>query len=158
MHQLGESHHPIDRTVWCASEPRSPAKSTTIGMLTTTIAPTNGTACLAGVDVVAEPIAARAASSVVFQDSVVDRGLPVGATSRSMPGSGESTDRPRSCASTRSSTPSVSVMSSTGPSRATAAGSDVASRLRVRSCRSRGCSSMNRPSASIRASASSCST
>jgi ABC-2 type transport system ATP-binding protein len=56
--------------------PNGAGKSTTIGMLTTTIAPTHGTARLAGVDVVAEPIAARAASSVVFQDAVVDRGLP----------------------------------------------------------------------------------
>ena len=55
--------------------PNGAGKSTTIGMLTTTIAPTSGTARLAGVDVVVDPIAARAASSIVFQDAVVDRGL-----------------------------------------------------------------------------------
>jgi ABC-2 type transport system ATP-binding protein len=44
-------------------------------MLTTTIAPTSGTARLAGFDVTKEPLAARGVSSVVFQDPVVDRGL-----------------------------------------------------------------------------------
>jgi ABC-2 type transport system ATP-binding protein len=44
-------------------------------MLTTTDAPTSGTARLAGHDVVTDPIGARAVSSVVFQESVVDRAL-----------------------------------------------------------------------------------
>jgi ABC-2 type transport system ATP-binding protein len=55
--------------------PNGAGKSTTIGMLTTTIAPTSGTARLAGFDVTKEPLAARGVSSVVFQDPVVDRGL-----------------------------------------------------------------------------------
>jgi ABC-2 type transport system ATP-binding protein len=55
--------------------PNGAGKSTTIGMLTTTISPTGGTARLAGFDVATEPLAARAVSSVVFQDSVVDRAL-----------------------------------------------------------------------------------
>lgn len=55
--------------------PNGAGKSTTIGMLTTTIAPTAGTAKLAGFDVVREPLAARQVSSVVFQEPVVDRGL-----------------------------------------------------------------------------------
>ncbi|HEV7680431.1 MAG TPA: ATP-binding cassette domain-containing protein [Candidatus Dormibacteraeota bacterium] len=55
--------------------PNGAGKSTTIGMLTTTIAPTSGSARLAGVDVVASPLKARRASSVVFQEAVVDRGL-----------------------------------------------------------------------------------
>ena len=55
--------------------PNGAGKSTTIGMLTTTIAPTSGTARLAGFDVVSQPLAARSVSSVVFQDSVVDRSL-----------------------------------------------------------------------------------
>jgi len=55
--------------------PNGAGKSTTIGMLTTTIAPTGGTARLGGFDVTKEPLAARRISSVVFQDPVVDRAL-----------------------------------------------------------------------------------
>jgi ABC-2 type transport system ATP-binding protein len=55
--------------------PNGAGKSTTIGMLTTTIKPTSGSARLAGFDVAQEPIAARLVSSVVFQDSVVDKTL-----------------------------------------------------------------------------------
>src|SRR4051812_29795711 len=55
--------------------PNGAGKSTTVGMLTTTIAPTAGTARLAGFDVAHEPLAARAVSSVVFQEPVVDRSL-----------------------------------------------------------------------------------
>ena len=55
--------------------PNGAGKSTTIGMLTTTIAPTSGSARLGGFDVVREPLAARAVSAVVFQEAVVDRGL-----------------------------------------------------------------------------------
>src|ERR671930_250896 len=55
--------------------PNGAGKSTTVGMLTTTIAPTSGTARLAGVDVAKELLAARRASSVVFQEAVVDRSL-----------------------------------------------------------------------------------
>ena len=55
--------------------PNGAGKSTTIGMLTTTIVPTGGRAFVAGYDVATEPLAARSVSSVVFQDSVVDRAL-----------------------------------------------------------------------------------
>jgi ABC-2 type transport system ATP-binding protein len=55
--------------------PNGAGKSTAIGMLTTTIAPTAGTAVLAGHDVVKQPLNARSVSSVVFQESVVDRTL-----------------------------------------------------------------------------------
>jgi ABC-2 type transport system ATP-binding protein len=55
--------------------PNGAGKSTTVGMLTTTIAPTSGSAHLAGFDVVTDAIAARRVSSVVFQDPVVDRSL-----------------------------------------------------------------------------------
>jgi ABC-2 type transport system ATP-binding protein len=55
--------------------PNGAGKSTTIGMLTTTVMPTRGTARLAGHDVVRAPLAARAVSSVVFQEPVVDGAL-----------------------------------------------------------------------------------
>src|SRR5581483_2266666 len=55
--------------------PNGAGKSTTVGMLTTTIAPTRGNARLAGFDVAREAVAARRASSVVFQEPAVDRGL-----------------------------------------------------------------------------------
>src|SRR5437763_16817345 len=55
--------------------PNGAGKSTTIGMLTTTIAPTGGSARLAGFDVASKPLAARSVSSVVFQAAVVDRAL-----------------------------------------------------------------------------------
>jgi ABC-2 type transport system ATP-binding protein len=53
--------------------PNGAGKSTTIGMLTTTLAPTSGTALLDGFDVAVDPREARRISSVVFQDAVVDR-------------------------------------------------------------------------------------
>ena len=55
--------------------PNGAGKSTTVGMLTTTIRPTTGSARLAGFDVAEEPLDARRVSSVVFQESVVDRSL-----------------------------------------------------------------------------------
>jgi ABC-2 type transport system ATP-binding protein len=55
--------------------PNGAGKSTTVGMLTTTVRPTSGSARLAGHDVVADPVRARLVSSVVFQDTVLDRSL-----------------------------------------------------------------------------------
>jgi ABC-2 type transport system ATP-binding protein len=55
--------------------PNGAGKSTTVGMLTTTIVPTAGRARLVGFDVSESPRAARAVSSVVFQEAVVDRAL-----------------------------------------------------------------------------------
>ncbi|MCU1427182.1 MAG: transporter ATP-binding protein, partial [Actinomycetia bacterium] len=55
--------------------PNGAGKSTTIGMLTTAVRPTSGTARLAGHDVVDQPLLARSMSAVVFQDAVVDRSL-----------------------------------------------------------------------------------
>jgi ABC-2 type transport system ATP-binding protein len=55
--------------------PNGAGKSTTIGILTTTVAPTGGTARVAGHDVVTDPLSVRADSAAVFQDAVVDRTL-----------------------------------------------------------------------------------
>src|SRR5581483_2707859 len=55
--------------------PNGAGKSTTIGMLTTTIIPSGGWARVSGFDVVTDPIGARQASAVVFQDAAVDRSL-----------------------------------------------------------------------------------
>jgi ABC-2 type transport system ATP-binding protein len=55
--------------------PNGAGKSTTIGMLTTAIRPTSGTAHLRGIDVLRDPLGARSVSSVVFQDAVVDKAL-----------------------------------------------------------------------------------
>jgi ABC-2 type transport system ATP-binding protein len=48
--------------------PNGAGKSTTVGMLTTTIAPTAGRAEVAGFDVALDPIGARQARAVVFQE------------------------------------------------------------------------------------------
>jgi ABC-2 type transport system ATP-binding protein len=55
--------------------PNGAGKSTTVGMLNGTIAPTAGRARLVGFDVATEPLAARRVSSVVFQETVIDKGL-----------------------------------------------------------------------------------
>ncbi|HEY0871104.1 MAG TPA: ATP-binding cassette domain-containing protein [Acidothermaceae bacterium] len=55
--------------------PNGAGKSTTIGMLNSTVKPTSGRAFLGGIDVDRDPIGTRAISSVVFQDTVVDRPL-----------------------------------------------------------------------------------
>jgi ABC-2 type transport system ATP-binding protein len=55
--------------------PNGAGKSTTIGMLTTTVAPTGGSARLAGYDVAKQALQARSVSSVVFQEPVVDGSL-----------------------------------------------------------------------------------
>jgi ABC-2 type transport system ATP-binding protein len=55
--------------------PNGAGKSTTVGILTTTVASTSGSARVGGYDVVAEPVAARSVSSVVFQEPVIDRSL-----------------------------------------------------------------------------------
>src|SRR5882762_1154780 len=55
--------------------PNGAGKSTTIGMLTSTVAPTSGSARLGGFDVATEPLSARRISSVLFQEPVVDKPL-----------------------------------------------------------------------------------
>jgi ABC-2 type transport system ATP-binding protein len=55
--------------------PNGAGKSTTIGMLTTTVAPTAGTARIAECDVATDPLGARRLSAVVFQEATIDRSL-----------------------------------------------------------------------------------
>jgi ABC-2 type transport system ATP-binding protein len=55
--------------------PNGAGKSTTIGMLTTQVMPSGGRASVAGFDVATEAIDVRRVSSVVFQESVLDRSL-----------------------------------------------------------------------------------
>jgi ABC-2 type transport system ATP-binding protein len=52
--------------------PNGAGKTTTLGVLTTLVRPTAGTALVGGHHVVAEPVAARRSIGVVFQDSVLD--------------------------------------------------------------------------------------
>ena len=57
--------------------PNGAGKSTTIGVLTTRIMPTGGSARVGGVDVVREPARARKALAVVSQRNNLDRGVTV---------------------------------------------------------------------------------
>jgi ABC-2 type transport system ATP-binding protein len=57
--------------------PNGAGKTTTIGILTTRIRPTRGRAKVAGVDVVADPVAARRVLGVVPQQNNLDRSLSV---------------------------------------------------------------------------------
>jgi ABC-2 type transport system ATP-binding protein len=57
--------------------PNGAGKTTTIGILTTRIRPTRGEARVAGVDVVADPVAARRVLGVVPQQNNLDRSLSV---------------------------------------------------------------------------------
>ena len=55
--------------------PNGAGKTTTIGVLTTRVLPTSGTASVAGVDVAGDPVRARSRLSVVPQRSNLDRAL-----------------------------------------------------------------------------------
>jgi ABC-2 type transport system ATP-binding protein len=57
--------------------PNGAGKTTTVGMLTTRVQPTAGTACVGGVDVVAQPALAKQAIGVVPQTNTLDRALTV---------------------------------------------------------------------------------
>lgn len=57
--------------------PNGAGKTTTVGMLTTRVVPTGGTAAVNGVDVVADPALAKAAVGVVAQANTLDRSLTV---------------------------------------------------------------------------------
>jgi ABC-2 type transport system ATP-binding protein len=55
--------------------PNGAGKTTTIGVLTTRVLPTSGTATVAGIDVAADPVTARSRLSVVPQRPNLDRAL-----------------------------------------------------------------------------------
>jgi ABC-2 type transport system ATP-binding protein len=57
--------------------PNGAGKTTTVGMLTTRVRPTAGTARIGGVDVVKEPVAARRQLAVVPQRSNLDRSISI---------------------------------------------------------------------------------
>lgn len=57
--------------------PNGAGKTTTVGMLTTRVVPTRGTAQVAGVDVVAEPARAKQQFGVVSQGTTLDPSLTV---------------------------------------------------------------------------------
>jgi ABC-2 type transport system ATP-binding protein len=57
--------------------PNGAGKTTTVGMLTTRVVPTSGSAVVAGIDVVADPPAAKARVGVVSQTNTLDRSLTV---------------------------------------------------------------------------------
>ena len=57
--------------------PNGASKTTTAGMLTTRVIPTSGKAIVAGIDVVAHPVAAKQVIGVVPQTNTLDRSLSV---------------------------------------------------------------------------------
>jgi ABC-2 type transport system ATP-binding protein len=57
--------------------PNGAGKTTTVGVLTTRVRPTSGSASVAGIDVVRHPVRARSALAVVPQRSNLDRALSI---------------------------------------------------------------------------------
>ena len=57
--------------------PNGAGKTTTVGMLTTRVIPTGGSAWIAGIDVVAHPTVAKRVMGVVSQTNTLDRSLTV---------------------------------------------------------------------------------
>ena len=57
--------------------PNGAGKTTTVGMLTTRVVPTGGTASVGGIDVVAHPALAKQVIGVVPQTNTLDRSLDV---------------------------------------------------------------------------------
>ncbi len=55
--------------------PNGAGKTTTISILTTTLAPTDGTATIDGLDIVREPSAVRRRVGIIFQRPSLDRNL-----------------------------------------------------------------------------------
>ena len=139
--------------------PNGAGKSTTIGMLTTTVAPTGGSARVAGFDVAEEPLAARRVSGIVFQDSAIDRAL-TGRRNLDIHARLWGVEAERAGARIAELAATLNLGRAAAATRrdATAAASAGDSRSRARSSPIRACCSWtSRPSGSTRASATSCS-
>ena len=71
---LGETDDAVQEA-WLRLSRSDAATVSNLGGWLTTVAPTSGSAQVAGFDVAAEPLAARRVSGIVFQDSAIDRVL-----------------------------------------------------------------------------------
>ena len=73
----GVSFEVARREIFGLLGPNGAGKTTTVGVLTTRVRPTSGSAAVAGIDVVRNPVEARSALAVIPQRSNLDRALSI---------------------------------------------------------------------------------